>query len=177
MKIDLSDKTALVSGSTAGIGYAIAKGLAATGAKVVINGRKPETVEKAAARSTPRSGATCVRGVAADLSTAAGCDQLVKGAGPVDILVNNAGIFEPKAFFDIPDPDWTRFFEVNVMSGRAPLARSHARHAREELGTYRLHLLRVRAEHPEGNDPLRLHQNSAALDRPRPGADDKRAPA
>jgi NAD(P)-dependent dehydrogenase (short-subunit alcohol dehydrogenase family) len=117
MKIDLSDKTALVSGSTAGIGYAIAKGLAAAGAKVVINGRKPETVEKAAAALNAEIGSNRVRGVAADLSTAAGCDQLVKGAGPVDILVNNAGIFEPKPFFDIPDSDWTRFFEINVMSG------------------------------------------------------------
>lgn len=117
MKIDLSDKTALVSGSTAGIGYAIAKGLAAAGANVVINGRKPETVEKAAAALNAEIGSNRVRGVAADLSTATGCDHLVKGAGPIDILINNAGIFEPKPFFDIPDSDWTRFFEVNVMSG------------------------------------------------------------
>jgi NAD(P)-dependent dehydrogenase (short-subunit alcohol dehydrogenase family) len=117
MNIDLSDKTALVTGSTAGIGYAIAKGLAASGAKVVINGRKEKTVAKAAEELGIEVGATLVRGVAADVSTAAGCAKLVEEAGQVDILINNAGIFEPKDFFEIPDSEWTRFFEVNVMSG------------------------------------------------------------
>jgi NAD(P)-dependent dehydrogenase (short-subunit alcohol dehydrogenase family) len=117
MKIDLSGKTALVTGSTAGIGLAIAKALAAAGADVVVNGRGEDKVEaaiKAIAASKP---AGKPRGVAADVSTEAGCKALVAGLAEVDILINNAGIFEPKDFFDIPDQDWSRFFEVNVMSG------------------------------------------------------------
>lgn len=117
MKIDLTDKTALVTGSTAGIGLAIAKRLAQAGAKVVINGRKQETVDKGIAAVHEACNAAAVTGVAADVATAAGCDALVKAVSSVDILINNAGIFEPKPFFDIPDADWTRFFETNVMSG------------------------------------------------------------
>ncbi|MDH6258226.1 SDR family oxidoreductase [Bradyrhizobium sp. BR13661] len=115
MKIDLSGKTALVTGSTAGIGHAIAKGLAASGASVVINGRGQDKVD-AAVRKLEATGAK-VRGIAADVSTAAGCNALVAALPEVDILINNAGIFEPKGFFEIPDEDWSRFFEVNVMSG------------------------------------------------------------
>ncbi|SEO20435.1 SDR family oxidoreductase [Bradyrhizobium sp. OK095] len=115
MKIDLSGKTALVTGSTAGIGHAIAKGLAASGASVVINGRGQDKVD-AAVRKLEAAGGK-VRGIAADVSTAAGCKALVAALPEVDILINNAGIFEPKDFFEIPDEDWSRFFEVNVMSG------------------------------------------------------------
>ena len=117
MKIDLSGKTALVTGSTIGIGHAIAKGLAEAGASVVVNGRtlaKVDAAVAALARAVPGSK---VRGVAADVSTAAGCKALVSALPDTDILVNNAGIFEPKDFVDIPDEDWSRFFEVNVMSG------------------------------------------------------------
>jgi NAD(P)-dependent dehydrogenase (short-subunit alcohol dehydrogenase family) len=115
MKIDLSGKTALVTGSTSGIGHAIAKGLAASGANVVINGRTQDNV-KASVRKLDGVGGR-VTGIAADVSTAAGCKALVAALTDVDILINNAGIFEPKGFFDIPDEDWTRFFDVNVMSG------------------------------------------------------------
>jgi len=117
MNIDLSGKTALVTGSTSGIGHAIARGLTAAGASVVVNGRtqaKVDTAVAAIAKTVPDSK---VRGIAADVSTAAGCNALVAALPDVDILINNAGIFEPKGFFDIPDEDWTRFFEVNVMSG------------------------------------------------------------
>jgi NAD(P)-dependent dehydrogenase (short-subunit alcohol dehydrogenase family) len=117
MKIDLSGKTALVTGSTAGIGRAIAEGLARAGAEVVVNGRKPATVEKVVAEVSAAVPGAKVRGAAADVSTAAGCEALAKAVPSVDILVNNAGIFEPKPFTDIPDADWTRFFETNVMSG------------------------------------------------------------
>lgn len=117
MKIDLTGKTALVSGSTAGIGRAIAEGLAGAGATVIVNGRKQETVDKAVAAIAQAAPGARVRGVAADVSTAQGCDAIVSAAPHVDILVNNAGIFEPKVVFDISDADWTRFFETNVMSG------------------------------------------------------------
>src|SRR5882757_2753019 len=117
MKIDLSGKTALVTGSTAGIGNAIAKGLAATGAEVVVNGRGQAKVDATVAAITKAEPGSKVRGIAADVSTSAGCTALLAALPEIDILVNNAGIFEPKGFFDIPDEDWSRFFEVNVMSG------------------------------------------------------------
>lgn len=132
MKIDLSGKTALVTGSTAGIGFAIAKGLLAAGAEVVINGRSAATVEEAV--ETLRSGQpdANVRGIAADAGTAEGCAAIVTAVPSVDILVNNVGIFGPQDFFDTPDADWERFFQINVMSGvrlsRAYLPQMQQRH-------------------------------------------------
>jgi len=117
MNIDLSGKTALVTGSTAGIGFAIAKGLAASGAEVVLNGRGEDRVDAAVARLKQAVPAAKVRGVAGDVGTIEGCNALVTALPEVDILINNAGIFEPKDFFEIPDEDWSRFFEINVMSG------------------------------------------------------------
>jgi NAD(P)-dependent dehydrogenase (short-subunit alcohol dehydrogenase family) len=117
MRIDLSGKTALVTGSTSGIGHAIAKGLAGAGADVVINGRTQAKVDAALAAIGKATPGAKVRGVTADVSTAAGCQNLAAALPDVDILINNAGIFEPKDFLDIPDDDWSRFFEVNVMSG------------------------------------------------------------
>ncbi|MVT69901.1 SDR family NAD(P)-dependent oxidoreductase [Bradyrhizobium pachyrhizi] len=117
MKIDLSGKTALVTGSTAGIGNAIARGLAETGAEVIVNGRGQAKVDAAITAIAKAVPGAKVRGIAADVSTAEGCKALLAALPEVDILVNNAGIFEPKPFFDIPDEDWSRFYEVNVMSG------------------------------------------------------------
>jgi NAD(P)-dependent dehydrogenase (short-subunit alcohol dehydrogenase family) len=117
MKIDLKGKTALVTGSTSGIGHAIARGFAAAGADVVVNGRTQAKVDAAVAALAKVAAGSNVRGVAADISTGAGCKAMVAALPEADILVNNAGIFEPKSFLDIPDEDWSRFFEVNVMSG------------------------------------------------------------
>ena len=121
MDLQLSGKTALVTGSTAGIGYAIAAALVREGAHVVINGRTGPRVEEGVRRLTEAAeksgGGGAVSGVAADLGQAEGFDKLTKQVPSVDILVNNVGIFEPKAFVDITDGDWQKFFEVNVMSG------------------------------------------------------------
>ena len=117
MKIDLSGKTALVTGSTTGIGHAIAKGLAAAGATVTVNGRTQAKVDAAVAALAKAVPGAKIRGVAADVSTVVGCKTMMMVLLEVDILINNAGIFEPKGFFDTPDEDWSRFFEVNVMSG------------------------------------------------------------
>ena len=112
MNLQLENKTALVTGSTKGIGFAIAQLLAAEGAKVIINGRSVASVQAAAQKIGQGA-----RGVAADVSTATGCAELVRQLPRVDILVNNAGIFEPKPFTEISDADWERFYQVNVMSG------------------------------------------------------------
>ena len=117
MKIDLSDKVAIVTGSTGGIGLAIARGLADCGATAILNGPEQGVVDRALAAVRVAVPMAEIRGVVADLSVAAGCDALVKTEPTCDILVNNVGIFGPHDFFDIPDSEWTRFFELNVMSG------------------------------------------------------------
>ena len=124
MDLLLKGKRALVTGSTSGIGWASARELAAEGAHVVLSGRDPARLASAVARIQAEVAGAVVSGVVADLSTAAGCQQLLNGAGELDILVNNLGIFEPKPFEQIGDEDWTRFFEVNVMSG-VRLSRHH----------------------------------------------------
>ncbi len=123
MKIDLSSKTAIVTGSTSGIGFAIAQGLYDAGADVVINGRTPDRVSAAVARLTKSGGANLVRGVAADLTTVDGFERFSDEVESADILVNNLGvyrnadgIYEPQSFFDVVDEEWERFFQANVMS-------------------------------------------------------------
>lgn len=117
MQIRLTGRRAVVSGSTAGMGYAIAKGLAAAGASVVVNGRGEARVTDAVARLKAELAGGEVSGVAADLGTARGAAELIARVAAADILVNSLGIFEPKPFFEIEDADWERFFQVNVMSG------------------------------------------------------------
>jgi len=116
MDLRLKGKLALVSGSTAGIGHAIAVALAAEGARVIVNGRTQASVDKAVAQIKAAEGGE-VLGFAGDLSSAAVAEALVAAHPGIEILVNNLGIFEPKAFEDIPDEDWMRFFDVNVLSG------------------------------------------------------------
>ena len=117
MDLGLTNKTALVTGSTAGIGFAIAKLFAREGSAVVVNGRTQQRVDEAIARIRGEQSNARVSGVAADLGTKTGVELLAGRLLEIDILVNNLGIFEVKAFTDISDEDWMRFFEVNVMSG------------------------------------------------------------
>jgi hypothetical protein len=123
MDLQLKGKRALITGSTAGIGYAIAEGLAREGVAVIVNGRTEAAVRAAVVALTKAGGGT-IAGFAGDLGTAEAAIAVVQRYPDVDILVNNLGIFEPKAFEDIPDADWMRFFEVNVLSG-VRLARAY----------------------------------------------------
>ena len=117
MDLQIKNKTAFISGSTAGIGYAIAENFLKEGATVIINGRSQESVNAAIDQLKQATGCSNVTGIAADFSNVAEVNHLISALPTVDILVNNAGIFEPKAFEEISDDDWFRFFEVNVMSG------------------------------------------------------------
>jgi NAD(P)-dependent dehydrogenase (short-subunit alcohol dehydrogenase family) len=122
--LGLAGKVALVTGSTAGIGYATARRFALEGASVVVNGRSDARVRAAIASLQKEVASANLRGVAADVSTAEGCDAVIAAFPKVDVLVNNAGIYEVKAFESITDDDWLRLFEANVLSG-VRLARHH----------------------------------------------------
>ena len=116
MDLELKGKLALVSGSTAGIGLAIATTLAREGARVIVNGRSRASVDEVVTKLQSATGGS-VQGFAGDLSQAASAEEIARQHPGVEILVNNLGIFEPKPFEEIPDNDWVRFFEVNVLSG------------------------------------------------------------
>lgn len=117
MDLQLKGKTAFVSGSTQGIGFAIARQLLQEGATVIINGRTAEKVNQAVEKLSRQVPGSSVSGIAADFSKADEVQRLVQQLPNLDILINNAGIFEPKHFLEIPDEEWVRFFEVNVLSG------------------------------------------------------------
>jgi NAD(P)-dependent dehydrogenase (short-subunit alcohol dehydrogenase family) len=123
MKIDLSDNIAIVSGSGAGIGFAIAKGLAEAGAHIIVCDLRQDIVDAAVEKLTGHFGG--VEGFAADLSTAEGCDALVTAHPHCDILINSVGVYGQQDFFEAKDSDWQRFFDVNVMSG-VRLSRAYA---------------------------------------------------
>ena len=139
MQLDLSGKTALVTGSTQGIGFAIAAGLAAAGARVAVNGRTPDRTEKAAAELRARG--TDVVAVAADLATDSGFDAAYAQLPSVDILVDNLGVYETKPALEIDDTEWRRYFEVNVLSAiRLTRAYLPSMTEREEQDMQRLNL-------------------------------------
>ncbi|TKB28602.1 SDR family NAD(P)-dependent oxidoreductase [Desulfopila sp. IMCC35006] len=115
MDLQLKNKLALVTGSTAGIGFAIAKALSAEGARTIINGRREESVARAVAEIGVSTSGELI-GFAGDLSTAEAAAELVQKHPDVEILINNLGIYEAAAFEEITDDDWRRFFEVNVLS-------------------------------------------------------------
>jgi len=117
MDLQLQGKKALVTGSTAGIGLATARALAGEAASVIVNGRTQERVDAAIREIRKLNPGADVSGIASDVSNAAGCAKLAEAVAAVDVLVNNMGIFEPIPFEKIPDADWLRFFEANVMSG------------------------------------------------------------
>jgi NAD(P)-dependent dehydrogenase (short-subunit alcohol dehydrogenase family) len=117
MDLGLTGKRALVTGSTAGIGYATAEALAREGAHVIVNGRTATRVDAAVARLRKAVSLARIDGVAADVSGAEGCARIIAAHPDLDVLVNNMGIFEPRAFEEITDHDWLRFFQSNVMSG------------------------------------------------------------
>ena len=130
MDLHLEGKRALVTGSTAGIGFAAALGLAREGAEIIVNGRCESRAEVAAQRIREQVPGAEVRTVATDLSSAEGCNALIQAVPDLDVLVNNVGIFEPKPFEEIGDADWLRVFETNVMSG-VRLSRHYLKGMRE----------------------------------------------
>ncbi|MDN4073098.1 SDR family NAD(P)-dependent oxidoreductase [Fictibacillus terranigra] len=117
MHLDLMGKIALVTGSTSGIGKAIAMSLAEEGAHVIINGRREEKVQETIAEIKELHPDAVLYSAAADLGKEEGCEKMMKEFNDIDILINNLGIFEPKEYFNIQDEDWFKFFEVNIMSG------------------------------------------------------------
>ncbi|AIE61265.1 SDR family NAD(P)-dependent oxidoreductase [Bacillus methanolicus] len=131
MDIKLNGKKAVISGSTTGIGFAIAKGLAKAGASVLLNGRFEEQVTEAVERLKREIPGAEACGFAADLSSSVGVNELINYWPETDILVNNLGIFEPKEFFEITDEDWEHYFQVNVMSA-VRLSRHYAKGMKEK---------------------------------------------
>ena len=176
MDLGLQGKRALVTGSTAGIGWAVARALAAEGAEVTVNGRTEDRVRAAVEAVSREVPAARVHGVAADLSSAAGCQALIAQVPELDVLVNNMGIFEPKPFTEITDADWLRFFETNVLSG-VRLARHYMAGMRaRNWGRIVFVSSESAAADPGRDDPLRDHEDRAARGRARPGGDAPAAP-
>jgi len=159
MDLRLDGKRALVTG-TAGIGYAIAEGLAQEGAEVIVNGRSVERVVEAVGAINNTTSTRAI-GIAADLGSSDGVTRLVKEVGRVDILVNNVGVFAPVPFTDISDEAWQEIFDINVMSGvRLSRALVHGMVERK-WGPHHLHLERVGRPDPGGDGALRRYEDCA----------------
>lgn len=124
MNVDLTNRKAVITGSTAGVGFAMARTLASAGAEIVINGRRPQAIDTAIERLMTELPSATVSGVACDVGTAAGCETLVAAHPTADIFINNVGIYGSEDFFTSPDSEWNRYFEINVMSG-VRLARAY----------------------------------------------------
>ena len=169
MNLQLENKFALVTGSTAGIGFAIAKALAAEGARVIVNGRSEARVTEAIAAIRGHIPSARLDGLALDLCKADAAMQTIKRFPDVDILVNNLGVYQLKPFEQITDAEWSDIIETNVLSG-VRLSR-HLSTADENgrLGTHYFHLQRIRREHSGGNDPLWRDEKHASGARPRTG--------
>ena len=160
MDLRLDGKRALVTGSTAGIGYAIAEGLAQEGAEVIVNGRSAERVVEAVGAINHTTSTRAI-GIAADLGSADGVTRLVKEVGRVDILVNNVGVFAPVPFTDISDEAWQEIFDINVMSGvRLSRALVHGMVERK-WGRIIFISSEVRRPDPGGDGALRRYQDGA----------------
>ena len=154
MELKLNNKKALVTGSTAGIGLEIARKLATEGASVILSGRDQAKLDQAV-DSVVSSGASDVDSIRADITTPQGTAELIEKLPEVDILINNLGINENKAFADITDADWQRYFDVNVMSG-VRLTRSYfSRMLEKKGGSRRFRFERDRPRRRSGHDPLR----------------------
>ena len=147
MDLQLRGRRALVTGSTAGIGFAIASELAKEGAQVIVNGRTRERVHQAIHEIQAQAIKADLKEFAGDLSKPEAIEQLIHNFPDVDILINNLGIFEPKNFPEINDQEWERMWQTNVMSG-VRLSRHYLpRMLQRELGTHHLYLERVGREH------------------------------
>lgn len=169
MKLDLTHKVAVVSGSTSGIGLGIAKGLARAGATVVIVGRQRRGVDTAIAAINAEYPDAQLRGVVADLSTEEGVSALLAAEPHADVVVNNLGIFNDKDFFSVPDSEWLHFYNVNVLSG-VRLSRHYAQGMIDNgWGTHYFRLLGIRRRDSCRHDQLRRDQKRQPRGLPRTG--------
>lgn len=163
MKIDLTGKVALVTASTGGIGFAIARGLAESGAEVIVNGRSVDSVNKGIQALQQVVPGVQVRAAIADLSSQEGVDELLRVATHVDILVNNAGIYGQQDFYSTDDETWERYWQTNRDVRRAPLPCPVARHGTKGLGSGSVYLVRIGLQYSCGYDPLWRDKNRPAL--------------
>ena len=174
MDLQLANKSVLVTGSTAGIGFAIAALFAEEGAKVVVNGRSEARVKEAAEKIRRKNKNAQVVEVAADLATKEGVAALTKKVSSVDVLVNNLGIYEARPFLEITDEEWSRIFEVNVLSG-VRLSRFYLpKMLKQNWGRIVFLSSESALEHARRDDPLRRDQDGPDRIGPRPGGNDRR---